>query len=33
LLRTDPAPARVSFDTTLELTSGEYEIEGESHAR
>jgi type VI secretion system protein ImpF len=22
LLRTDPAPARVSFDTTLELTSG-----------
>jgi type VI secretion system protein ImpF len=33
LLRTDPAPARVSFDTTLELISGEYEVEGETHAR
>jgi len=33
LLRTDPAPARVSFDTTLELTSGEYDIEDESRAR
>ena len=33
LLRTEPAPARVSFDTTLELTKGEYEVGGESRAR
>jgi type VI secretion system protein ImpF len=33
LLRTDPAPARISFDTTLELTSGEYDVEDESRAR
>lgn len=26
LLRVDPAPERVSFDTVLELTSGEYEV-------
>ncbi len=32
LLRTEPAPERVYFDSTLELTSGEYEIEGESRA-
>jgi type VI secretion system protein ImpF len=33
LLRTDPAPARVCFDTSLEPLSGEYEIAGESSAR
>jgi predicted component of type VI protein secretion system len=32
LLRTEPAPARVFFDTTLELTKGEYEV-GETRAR
>lgn len=26
LLRVDPAPEQVSFDTVLELTSGEYEV-------
>jgi type VI secretion system protein ImpF len=26
LARTDPAPERVSFDTVLELTRGEYEV-------
>jgi type VI secretion system protein ImpF len=29
LLRIDPAPERVTFDTLLELTSGEYEVRGE----
>jgi type VI secretion system protein ImpF len=29
LLRIDPAPERVTFDTVLELTSGEYEVRGE----
>jgi predicted component of type VI protein secretion system len=33
LLRTEPAPARVFFDTTLELTKGEYEVAGETRAR
>lgn len=33
MLRVEPAPARVSFDTTLELTSGEYEVQGEQRAR
>jgi len=33
LLRTEPAPARVFFDTTLELTKGEYEVGGETRAR
>jgi type VI secretion system protein ImpF len=32
LLRTEPAPERVYFDSTLELSSGEYEIEGETRA-
>ncbi len=32
LLRVDPAPEHVSFDTVLELTSGEYEVRGEAHA-
>jgi type VI secretion system protein ImpF len=29
LLRIDPAPERVTFDTVLELTSGEYQVKGE----
>jgi type VI secretion system protein ImpF len=29
LLRIDPAPERVTFDTVLELASGEYEVKGE----
>lgn len=29
LLRTEPAPERVFFDSTLELSSGEYEVEGD----
>jgi len=33
LLRTEPAPERVYFDSVLELTSGEYEVEGEARAR
>jgi type VI secretion system protein ImpF len=28
LLRLDPAPERVTFDTVLELASGEYEVKG-----
>ena len=30
LLRMEPSPARVFFDTTLELSSGEYEVAGDS---
>jgi predicted component of type VI protein secretion system len=33
LLRTEPAPARVFFDTTLELSKGQYEVAGETRAR
>jgi type VI secretion system protein ImpF len=33
LLRMEPAPARVFFDTTLELSSGEYEVSGDARAR
>jgi type VI secretion system protein ImpF len=33
LLRMDPAPERVSFDTLLELTSGTYHVKGEPGAR
>ena len=33
LLRMDPAPERVSFDTVLELNSGAYQVKGESGAR
>lgn len=33
LLLIEPAPARVYFDTTLELTSGQYQVAGESNAR
>lgn len=29
LLRIDPAPERVTFDTVLELTKGEYEVKSE----
>jgi type VI secretion system protein ImpF len=29
LLKVDPAPERVTFDTVLELTSGEYEVKGD----
>jgi len=32
LLRTEPSPERVYFDSTLELISGEYEVEGEARA-
>ena len=30
LLVMDPAPEHVSFDTVLELTSGEYHVRGDS---
>jgi type VI secretion system protein ImpF len=30
LLRIDPSPEHVSFDTSLELTSGEYHVKGEA---
>ena len=33
LLKMDPAPERVSFDTVLELTSGAYQVKGEASAR
>lgn len=32
LLRTEPAPERVYFDSILELSSGEYAVEGEERA-
>lgn len=32
-LRIDPAPERVSFDTVLELSSGQYQVLGEPGAR
>lgn len=32
LLRVDPAPERVSFDTVLELSSGRYQVMGETGA-
>ncbi|MBK9169573.1 MAG: type VI secretion system baseplate subunit TssE [Bryobacterales bacterium] len=32
LLRMDPSPEHVSFDTVLELTSGEYEVKGDADA-
>jgi type VI secretion system protein ImpF len=31
-LKVDPAPEHVSFDTVLELTSGEYQVKGDSRA-
>lgn len=33
LLRMDPAPERISFDTMLELTSCSYQVKGEPGAR
>ena len=30
LLRIDPSPEHVSFDTSLELTNGEYHVKGEA---
>ncbi|MEP7355415.1 MAG: type VI secretion system baseplate subunit TssE [Acidobacteriota bacterium] len=33
LLRTEPAPSRIFFDTRLELIRGEYEVVGETNAR
>ena len=33
LLKMEPAPARVFFDTKLELSSGEYEVTGDDRAR
>lgn len=32
-LRMDPASERVSFDTLLELSSGQYQVEGQANAR
>lgn len=32
LLQMDPAPEHISFDTVLQMTSGEYKIEGERGA-
>jgi type VI secretion system protein ImpF len=32
LFRVEPAPERVAFDTTLELVSGQYQVEGEQRA-
>ena len=33
LLRMEPAPERIFFDTTLELASGHYEVEADARAR
>lgn len=33
MLRIDPNPEHVSFDTVLELASGEYKVQGETRAR
>jgi type VI secretion system protein ImpF len=33
LLKMDPAPELISFDTVLSLTSGEYQVQGERSAR
>ncbi len=33
MLRIDPHPEHVSFDTVLELSSGEYKVQGETRAR
>jgi predicted component of type VI protein secretion system len=32
VLRLEPVPEHVTFDTMLELTSGEYEVKGEPGA-
>ena len=33
MLKMDPAPEHVSFDTVLQLSSGEYQVKGEQSAR
>ena len=33
MLRMDPAPERIAFDTVLELTSGTYQVKSDAHAR
>lgn len=33
MLRVDPSPEHVTFDTFLELSSGEYKVQGDSSAR
>lgn len=33
MLRVDPNPEHVSFDTVLELANGEYKVQGETRAR
>jgi type VI secretion system protein ImpF len=33
LLRVEPGPERIQFDTTLDLTSGTYNVEGDAGAR
>jgi len=33
MLRMDPAPERISFDTLLELTSGTYQVKGDAGTR
>jgi type VI secretion system protein ImpF len=33
MLRMDPAPERISFDTVLELTSGTYQVKGDAGTR
>jgi type VI secretion system protein ImpF len=33
MLRMDPAPERISFDTVLELTSGVYQVKGDAGTR
>lgn len=33
MLRADPNPEHVSFDTVLELANGEYKVQGETRAR
>ena len=32
VLRVEPVPEHITFDTVLELTSGEYEVKGEPSA-
>ena len=32
LLKMDPAPEHISFDTVLQLSSGEYQVKGDSGA-
>jgi hypothetical protein len=33
MLKMDPAPELISYDTVLSLTSGEYQVQGERSAR